>query len=108
MSLASLSTVHYPSTPFAVLDDRDDDIPDIDAFQSISGRNIDPDKLLGLLRMKFGAGTYDMHVSCTQVPPSIARNADNSPPDRAELLLRNCTPKALSGTVDHATFKIQC
>jgi hypothetical protein len=43
--------------------DEDDYLSDLEEAQSISGSNIDPAKLATLLRIKFGAGTYDIHVS---------------------------------------------
>lgn len=43
--------------------DEDDYLSDFEEAQSISGSNIDPAKLAMLLRIKFGAGTYDIHVS---------------------------------------------
>ncbi|KAI4958380.1 hypothetical protein J4E86_003980 [Alternaria arbusti] len=42
--------------------DEDDDLSDLEDAQSISGSNIDPAKLAALLRIKFGAGTYDIHL----------------------------------------------
>lgn len=47
--------------------DEDDDLSDLEDAQSISGSNIDPAKLAALLRIKFGAGTYDIHVSRTNL-----------------------------------------
>lgn len=47
--------------------DEDDDLSDLEDAQSISGSNIDPAKLAALLRIKFGAGTYDIHVSRTHL-----------------------------------------
>lgn len=51
------------------LEDSDDcmnDSPYWDEAQSISGNNIDPAKLTMLLRMKFGAGAYNFHVSTVE------------------------------------------
>lgn len=48
------------------LGDSDDFMNDSsywDEAQSISGNNIDPAKLTMLLRIKFGAGAYNFHVS---------------------------------------------
>ncbi|KAH9880404.1 hypothetical protein IAQ61_000695 [Plenodomus lingam] len=42
--------------------DSDEDYFELNPTQAISGRNIDPMKLKVLLRTKFGAGAYDMHV----------------------------------------------
>lgn len=36
---------------------------DIDSFQDIGGRSINPAKLAALLKNKFGAGKYEIHVS---------------------------------------------
>jgi hypothetical protein len=66
MSLAAMSTALRFATPFGDPEKHNDGTPECDAFQSISGRNIDSSKLLSLLRMKFGAGSYDMHVSYNQ------------------------------------------
>ena len=44
-------------------EESDDEFFDITPTQSISGRNIDPAKLKTLLRIKFGAGAYDVYVS---------------------------------------------
>jgi hypothetical protein len=62
MSLAIAQAAPQFTTPSAALSDRGNSY-DIDDFQSIPGACIDAAKLLALLRMKFGAGTYDMHVS---------------------------------------------
>jgi len=43
----------------------DDDEADGLATQDICGRNINQTKLTALLRMKFGVGAYDIHVSCS-------------------------------------------
>ena len=48
-------------------EDGDDDEPNGLTTQDISGRNINQTKLTALLRMKFGVGAYDIHVSCSQV-----------------------------------------
>jgi hypothetical protein len=42
-----------------------DDCSYWDDAQSISGNNIDPEKLLMMLRIKFGAGAYDLLVGFT-------------------------------------------
>jgi hypothetical protein len=63
MSLSIAQAVPHFTTPSAAFSDRDASY-DIDDFQSIPGACIDATKLLALLRMKFGAGAYDMHVSC--------------------------------------------
>jgi hypothetical protein len=55
------------STPSIRNYDEDDDLSDLEDAQSISGSNIDPAKLAALLRIKFGAGTYDIHVSAAYV-----------------------------------------
>jgi len=52
--------VSRPSTG----DDEEDYLEDA---QSISGSNIDPARLAALLRIKFGVGTYDIHVSRTNL-----------------------------------------
>ena len=39
-----------------------DDLPDPEPTQAISASNISPTKLMLLLRTKFGAGSYDIHV----------------------------------------------
>jgi hypothetical protein len=45
--------------------DENDGLLDLEDAQSISESNIDPAKLATLLRIKFGPGTYDIHVSTT-------------------------------------------
>jgi len=55
------------STPSIRRYDEDDDLSDFEDAQSISGSNIDPAKLAALLRIKFGVGTYDIHVSRTNL-----------------------------------------
>ena len=51
-----------PATEVPQLDDDDED--DIGGVrQTIPGSRVDFIKLLSLLRMKFGAGSYDVHVS---------------------------------------------
>lgn len=37
---------------------------DISAFQDIVGRDINPTKLMALLRMRFGVDRYEIHVRC--------------------------------------------
>ncbi|KAG9195324.1 hypothetical protein G6011_00445 [Alternaria panax] len=65
------------SSPSMREQDEDDYLSDLEEAQSISGSNIDPGKLATLLRIKFGAGTYDIHVNS------------------AKLLLDHCTTKTL-------------
>jgi hypothetical protein len=50
--------------PLTHLDEEDDDLT-----QDISGRNINPTKLSALLRAKFGAGAYELHVSLYETSP---------------------------------------
>ncbi|KAL6704963.1 hypothetical protein ACN47E_007508 [Coniothyrium glycines] len=52
----------YKPTQVAMLFELDDDHSEWDDAQSISGSNIDPAKLTTLLRIKFGAGAYDIHI----------------------------------------------
>ena len=54
--------------------DDDDDVPDGLATQDISGRNINQIKLTAMLRMKFGVGAYDVHVSCNQASKTFSTN----------------------------------
>jgi hypothetical protein len=37
---------------------------DISAFQDIIEKNLNPAKLVALLRRRFGAGKYEIHVRC--------------------------------------------
>jgi hypothetical protein len=71
MSVATVSA----ASPFAKVDQHNNDNIDLDAFQSIPGQNVDCSKLLSLLRMKFGAGSYNMHVSC-KVFSNLIKKAD--------------------------------
>lgn len=62
MTAESICTMRCESS---LTDDHtsDEDVPDWKAAQSFSGRNIDSGKLTSLLRIKFGVGTYNIHVS---------------------------------------------
>lgn len=51
-----------PATDVPQLDDDDEDDIGGDC-QTIPGSRVDFEKLLFLLRMKFDAGSYDVHVS---------------------------------------------
>ncbi|KAH7385335.1 hypothetical protein DE146DRAFT_759581 [Phaeosphaeria sp. MPI-PUGE-AT-0046c] len=62
MSLAAADNVPHFGTPFRHINAHDDDDDDFDDYQSIPGSCIDATKLQTLLRMKFGAGSYDMHI----------------------------------------------
>jgi hypothetical protein len=66
--MAASKTIAYVkvSSPSIREHDEDDCLSDLEEAQSISGSNIDPAKLATLLRIKFGAGTYDIHVSTAQ------------------------------------------
>ncbi|KAI8941653.1 hypothetical protein NX059_002866 [Plenodomus lindquistii] len=55
-------TVSQNDISLRSIDDYSDDDWDLNEAQSISGRNIDPEKLTMLLRIKFGAGAYDVHI----------------------------------------------
>jgi hypothetical protein len=61
-------------TPLPSLDTHHGGVTDLEDIQSISGRNIDPTKLTMLLRIKFGAGAYDIHVRL----PKAARGLQTS------------------------------
>jgi hypothetical protein len=63
--MTASKTVAYVkvSSPSMREHDEDDCLSDLEEAQSISGSNIDPAKLATLLRIKFGAGSYDIHVS---------------------------------------------
>lgn len=56
--------------------ESDDDIEYETPTQSISGRDIDPIKLKLLLRTKFGAGSYDIHIMqnayCINAPRKLS------------------------------------
>ncbi|KAI4662996.1 uncharacterized protein J4E79_004308 [Alternaria viburni] len=60
MTSSAINTL--TSTDVLSLAEQSDDALDFDDAQSISGRNIDPKKLAMLLRVKFGAGAYDIHI----------------------------------------------
>lgn len=77
MALATAVNVPHFGTAFRDFNAHDDDDDDFDDYQSIPGSCIDATKLLSLLRMKFGAGTYDMHVSYTHTPSDAQTNTDN-------------------------------
>jgi hypothetical protein len=53
-----------------------DGLPDIGYTQDISGRNINAAKLMTMLRKKFGAGAYDVHVMhnsyCIMAPRKLS------------------------------------
>jgi hypothetical protein len=61
--MTASSPVAYMKVPRPTREEYDDDLSDFEDAQSISGTNIDPTKLTMLLRIKFGAGAYDIHVS---------------------------------------------
>lgn len=52
-----------PDAHATTQDEHNGGFPDWADAQSISGSNIDPAKLTMLLRIKFGGGAYDFHVS---------------------------------------------
>lgn len=58
--------LHY-TNPLSALTEQSIDISHENDTQSISGNNIDPAKLARLLRVKFGAGSYGLHVSTLAV-----------------------------------------
>lgn len=65
-------------------------IADLETAQSISGSNIDSEKLTALLGIKFGAGAYNVHVS-------LSSKADIQP--KAQLTtakLRSCATAFVS------------
>lgn len=64
-SMAAVASIRAPnSLPEPFWDEiLEDEIPEVAPTQAISGRNINPTKLISLLRTKFGAGAYDIHVS---------------------------------------------
>jgi len=56
--------MQYSRAQDARLEEDSDGAPnDLDIAQSISGSNIDSGKLTTLLRIKFGAGAYNIRVS---------------------------------------------
>ena len=77
----AMSTVGTANTDPSILDDDDEKAL---ATQDISGRNINQTKLTTLLRMKFGVGAYDIHVSCSQV----SENFGNSTGIRTNICLQ--------------------
>ncbi|KAL1795666.1 hypothetical protein ACET3X_005890 [Alternaria dauci] len=60
MTVSAINTVVETALSSSV--EQSPGVPDLDDAQSISGRNIDPNKLTMLLRVKFGAGAYDVHI----------------------------------------------
>ena len=63
--MTTSDAVAYVKAPRPSWEEYDDDSSDFEDVQSISGTNIDPTKLTMLLRVKFGAGAYDIHVSAS-------------------------------------------
>ncbi|KAH6846402.1 hypothetical protein B0T12DRAFT_486737 [Alternaria alternata] len=61
MTVSVINTL--AETALSSLVEQDHEVVDFEDAQSISGRNIDPDMLTMLLRVKFGAGAYDIHVN---------------------------------------------
>ncbi|RII24626.1 hypothetical protein CUC08_Gglean011636 [Alternaria sp. MG1] len=59
MTVSVINTL--AETALSSLVEQDHEVVDFEDAQSISGRNIDPDMLTMLLRVKFGAGAYDIH-----------------------------------------------
>ncbi|OAL02958.1 hypothetical protein IQ06DRAFT_292213 [Phaeosphaeriaceae sp. SRC1lsM3a] len=79
MALATAVNVPHFGTAFRDFNAHDDDDDDdFDDYQSIPGSCIDATKLLSLLRMKFGAGTYDMHIVqnsyCVAAPRRLSKS----------------------------------
>ena len=64
MTVSVINTL--AETALSSLVEQDHEVVDFEDAQSISGRNIDPDMLTMLLRGKFGAGAYDIHVSTSR------------------------------------------
>jgi hypothetical protein len=64
MTVSVINTL--AETALSSLVEQDHEVMDFEDAQSISGRNIDPDMLTMLLRVKFGAGAYDIHVSTSR------------------------------------------
>ncbi|OWY50958.1 hypothetical protein AALT_g4244 [Alternaria alternata] len=60
MTVSVINTL--AETALSSLVEQDHEVVDFEDAQSISGRNIDPDMLTMLLRVKFGAGAYDIHI----------------------------------------------
>jgi hypothetical protein len=60
--MAAHDAISYSGVPLTSLDEYEEDCSDLEDAQAISGKHIDPRKLAMLLRIKFGAGTYDIHV----------------------------------------------
>jgi hypothetical protein len=54
-------------TPSTRENDKDIDPFNLERAQSIPGSSIDPEKLITLLKTKFGAGNYDIHVSAAYI-----------------------------------------
>ncbi|CAN9348457.1 unnamed protein product [Alternaria alternata] len=59
MTVSVINTL--AETALSSLVEQDHEVVDFEDAQSISGRNIDPDMLTMLLRVKFGAGAYNIH-----------------------------------------------
>src|SRR5579871_2356136 len=80
-----MSAVRTENTvPDILVDDDENSV----TTQDISGRNISQTKLTTLLRMKFGVGAYDIHVSFSHVSENFQKLTSISPDD-AQLLLHH-------------------
>lgn len=92
-----MSTVLAANTVSNILDDDDSKaLP----TQDICGRNINQTKLTALLRMKFGVGAYDIHVSCSQVSEYLETRGGSvltaMSSDDAQLLLHHSSKKTFT------------
>ena len=97
MTSSAINTL--TSTDVLSLAEQSDDALDFDDAQSISGRNIDPKKLAMLLRVKFGAGAYDIHVSTLQTTrdkPHEWEHELTGIADNAELVLYHRSAKVVN------------
>ncbi|KAF2253071.1 hypothetical protein BU26DRAFT_515451 [Trematosphaeria pertusa] len=52
----------YIGTQCRLSEEHNNELPDLGSAQSIPGRHINPTKLTALLRIKFGAGTYEVQI----------------------------------------------
>jgi hypothetical protein len=95
MAALDLNATPHSGTPEPNREEANDEKSGTSPTQAISGRNIDPAKLKILLRIKFGAGAYNIHVSLLLAGPVESNIPTIAVLDHAELLLHCRATKAV-------------
>lgn len=100
MTAVCLETYNSVPTTSSRSQSRDDFLLEIKSAQAISGSHIDSGKLTALLRVKFGAGAYNVHVCrvCVQSGFDNEKTLTSTASDHEKLLLHHSSEEAFSGT----------